>query len=238
VRRSGFTLIELLVVIAIIAILAAILFPVFARAREKARQAACQSNLKQLGLGNAMYASDYDQFYVAVARARTGLPGNGYWWMVLLQPYIKNIQILDCPSVPSPYWCVPRPGVTCDQPDYARYVGGYGINWGNYYNGTTFAGNHVTPAGQKETAIEDVSGTLLVVDVRCIVAAPGTNGGPGHPTFDPELARTDWPQPRHNEGFNTLFCDGHVKFLKTTKQGTDKFTPYPVPGMWTRIAND
>jgi len=89
--RKGFTLIELLVVIAIIAILAAILFPVFARAREKARQSSCLSNVKQLTLAEMMYAQDYDEFVVPYT-----LPGQT--WMTLLGPYIKNLQVHQCPS--------------------------------------------------------------------------------------------------------------------------------------------
>jgi prepilin-type N-terminal cleavage/methylation domain-containing protein len=89
--RKGFTLIELLVVIAIIAILAAILFPVFAQAREKARQTVCASNLKQLGIAQQMYLQDFDeQFFV---RPRDNSVPNRYWqedwWPFLLIPYIK-----------------------------------------------------------------------------------------------------------------------------------------------------
>src|SRR6056297_3095 len=90
-KVSGFTLIELLVVIAIIAILAAILFPVFARAREKARQTSCLSNVKQLGLGVMMYAADYDERLPARSIGGVG-------WYGLLQPYIKNWQVIICPS--------------------------------------------------------------------------------------------------------------------------------------------
>lgn len=92
----GFTLIELLVVIAIIAILAAILFPVFARAREKARQTACLSNLKQIGIASLMYGQDYDE---RTPHAFIGEPGGPYvrWWE-LLEPYINNDQIFECPS--------------------------------------------------------------------------------------------------------------------------------------------
>jgi len=115
-RRSGFTLIELLVVIAIIAILAAILFPVFARAREKARSASCLSNMKQLALGFLMYASDYDSKFPG------GMSVNGNtvweypadaccierdrWASSLVQPYVKNQQLTWCPSEASdvPLW--------------------------------------------------------------------------------------------------------------------------------------
>src|SRR5712691_8661297 len=98
--RRGFTLIELLVVIAIIAILAAILFPVFAHAREKARQTSCLSNLRQLASGMMMYAEDNDGLFVpAVARPSRDIK-NLYEmsWMALIEPYTKNRGIYICPS--------------------------------------------------------------------------------------------------------------------------------------------
>jgi len=98
-KTRGFTLIELLVVIAIIAILAAILFPVFAKAREKARQTSCLSNVKQLMLGVMQYAQDYDETLCIGARWMTN---DGWcWWTDALGPYVKNVQIFKCPSQPS-----------------------------------------------------------------------------------------------------------------------------------------
>lgn len=93
-RQNGFTLIELLVVIAIIAILAAILFPVFAQAREKARGTSCLSNSKQIGLAVVMYVQDYDETYPIACP-------NDWWyyiWTINVQPYIKNVQVFKCPS--------------------------------------------------------------------------------------------------------------------------------------------
>jgi prepilin-type N-terminal cleavage/methylation domain-containing protein len=94
-RSSAFTLIELLVVIAIIAILAAILFPVFAQAREKARQTSCLSNMKQIGIGLLMYASDYDSIYPP---SQLGAGTELVSWPQIMQPYIKNEQVFTCPS--------------------------------------------------------------------------------------------------------------------------------------------
>ena len=115
-RRNGFTLIELLVVIAIIAILAAILFPVFARAREKARQSSCLSNVKQLMLGTLMYAQDYDEVLPRHINDHLGdeWPGGERYlgWTYMIEPYIKNRQILMCPSRTTAnthynYWMIP-----------------------------------------------------------------------------------------------------------------------------------
>jgi prepilin-type N-terminal cleavage/methylation domain-containing protein/prepilin-type processing-associated H-X9-DG protein len=101
--KRGFTLIELLVVIAIIAILAAILFPVFAKAREKARQTACLSNLKELALAGLMYSQDYDE---VICSTQYGQGASQYGYVLLLDPYIKNSQIWTCPSgrVQPNYW--------------------------------------------------------------------------------------------------------------------------------------
>ena len=98
-KRTGFTLIELLVVIAIIAILAAILFPVFARAREKARQTSCLSNVKQLTLAVMMYTQDYDEAYPGYHF--TGSPTDSDQWFEVIAPYVNNDQIFICPSAKS-----------------------------------------------------------------------------------------------------------------------------------------
>src|SRR5687768_15561281 len=106
-KQSGFTLIELLVVIAIIAILAAILFPVFAQAREKARQTSCLSNMKQQGLAVMLYAQDYDETvppWWVWNRVPTNPKGWGeiYYWYVNLLPYVKSRDMFRCPSANGP----------------------------------------------------------------------------------------------------------------------------------------
>src|SRR5579862_5455882 len=111
-QRTGFTLIELLVVIAVIAILAAILFPVFAQAREKARQASCMSNLRQIGMAFDMYVQDYDELLPDRRDLKLSLPGGwkpwttwptsdprAAWALLVMEPYTKNDQIWTCPSV-------------------------------------------------------------------------------------------------------------------------------------------
>ncbi len=217
--RKAFTLIELLVVIAIIAILAAILFPVFARAREKARQASCQSNMKQIGLASAMYNTDWDGRYVMIANSGGGavFPANGVWWEGPLQPYVKNWQVFDCPSWETYAHCAAnRNFCPCDDQTDSRYIGGYGINWGR----TDLDANWEAPAGRKDSQIEDVAGTFLVVESTCIVAC-----------LPPWWDTRDF---RHNEVMNVLFCDGHVKALK---RGDNGVSDRPIGG-WTINPND
>ncbi len=105
--RCGFTLIELLVVIAIIAILAAILFPVFARAREKAKQTSCASNLKQVGTSMLMYVQDYDERFPLDDGGTDDCTDRAYpWaWYNAIMPYMKNDQLLLCPAVSAGIFC-------------------------------------------------------------------------------------------------------------------------------------
>jgi prepilin-type N-terminal cleavage/methylation domain-containing protein/prepilin-type processing-associated H-X9-DG protein len=202
--RKGFTLIELLVVIAIIAILAAILFPVFAKAREKARQASCLSNVKQLGLGIMSYAQDYDEklpprYY----RFDPAVPGGPNWCDHLVQPYIKNTQVIMCPSTTGK---------------------SYGYN--QQYINMVSIGSIVSPAetvmlAEVKKSFNDTGTTGWDLSVF----PPSTFGNPPSipATDEDDMPVTGDPiyAPRargvHNGGGNIGFCDGHAKWMTTTQ---------------------
>ncbi|MBD3291989.1 MAG: DUF1559 domain-containing protein [Armatimonadia bacterium] len=190
--RRGLTLIELLVVIAIIAILAAILFPVFARAREKARQASCMSNHKQMGLAFFMYNADYDEMYVT----------NPYW-KTKLQPYIKNTQINYCPSRKMMPWDPSQ-----EMPWY--YGQGYNIGIPAFPPGM---GSELVAGfvGRAEAQIKSPSSKILIAEWdRCNAGPPIGNRG-----LFAGGATCFWACTTvHNGGSNILFGDGHVKWLK------------------------
>jgi len=183
-RRSGFTLIELLVVIAIIAILAAILFPVFARAREKARQASCNSNLKQLALAGNMYAQDYDERLMQFSLCANGGPGGCWYRWDLLGPYIKNKQLWICPSRSQMSWA---------GGEWTNLEFSYGI----------FC---PTTSGAKLADINAPASVMLFTET---VAAPAT---PNRNCNFPD--RVDWIVNVHNEGTNLAYVDGHAKWNK------------------------
>jgi prepilin-type N-terminal cleavage/methylation domain-containing protein/prepilin-type processing-associated H-X9-DG protein len=192
-RHRGFTLIELLVVIAIIAILAAILFPVFARARENARRASCQSNLKQIGIAAMQYAQDYDETYVSWYLNK--------YWLMNLQPYTKSYQIFVCPSAKA---SVADIATTTDGAGDA----GIGINislFPEYVNSTrppTKISQIDLPA---QTAFfGDNAKSDNTETVHSIMCIPGGTYNGVNAFFS----------DRHLETGNILFVDGHVKAMK------------------------
>jgi len=216
-KRRGFTLIELLVVIAIIAILAAILFPVFSRAREQARKAACASNLKEIGLALRMYSQDWDEKIVPMY---VWNPQNGErrWWMVLIQPYLKNYQILHCPSCQYDGWCV---GISCETfgddnrlplEQRHRYFGGYGYNW--YWTGAPT--DNANTLNMSEAALSRPSEIVAVSDSACVVTGPNPSIGIDFYAWLNGFPGSDNVR-RHNGGANYLFYDGHVKFSTPEK---------------------
>ncbi len=196
-KARGFTLIELLVVIAIIAILAAILFPVFARAREKARQASCASNLQQMTLGMQMYAQDYDE---TLPFSVTGLAtGPLYSVFDVLQPYIKNQQIIICPSDDTP------PSVDLTSLGMGRY---------SYIPNTQIM--PVWIVGLSVTAPVPLS--MVYKPAECAAFADGDLDETQLPAN-----LVVYPVERHNEMANYSFVDGHVKSLSEIPAGHNSY---------------
>lgn len=214
-RRFAFTLIELLVVIAIIAILAAILFPVFARARENARRSSCQSNLKQIGLGVMQYTQDYDEKYPL---RQYGGATNGHImsWRRTTFPYTKSAQIYSCPSnsqnvnynddsnnlTEMGTW-----GLNASSP---RFMRSYGLNANSGKDGDGNGGTAPSEysTSQSLAAVPSTATTILASDYSYSWAEIGLNQAPATYT-------NNWyMSPGHLGTVNFLFCDGHVKAMK------------------------
>lgn len=235
-KSHGFTLIELLVVIAIIVILAAILFPVFGKARENARRSSCASNLKQLGLGLLQYEQDYDECFPSLTMGQFATASNPYlFWPYRVQPYLKSAQVFDCPSFQyksnvtsaptAPNW-------------FSGAEGAYGINV------ATSTGGYPIYVGRKITIVANPADLgLLFEESRELVAGrckgyynslsgfSSSTGGypqvwwtdrttdsPGL-THSPPLITYDYgtPDGRHFDGLNVGFADGHVKWMSYSK---------------------
>ena len=201
----AFTLIELLVVIAIIAILAAILFPVFAQAREKARGISCLSNSRQISLAYTMYATDYDGYLPLTTHS----PNSS--WTDQCQPYIKNRQVYRCPSDQSVNWDVPLPGQT------ARRRSSFYLN--GYMEGLSPWGNTAAISSPASVIYLCESNTNLMGDH----IHPYCWDAPGDPdrncNFGWDFTRresTEVAVRRHHEGSNYGYIDGHVKFSRFT----------------------
>jgi prepilin-type N-terminal cleavage/methylation domain-containing protein/prepilin-type processing-associated H-X9-DG protein len=206
VRKRGFTLIELLVVIAIIAILAAILFPVFARAREAARQSSCLSNLKQLGLATTMYAGDYDEVLPTASNLRRLANGRLEEWYDLLPPYVKNNAVFHCPS---------HPGNRNAAPTYDNM--GYG--WNHQYltvNGmSTNATLFNTGGAVSLPAIQSPAETLCIADSGKTPSYPNNIYCDFlYPPNSPPTQLANRMSDMHNGGANVAFLDGHAKWYR------------------------
>ncbi|MHB8995074.1 MAG: DUF1559 family PulG-like putative transporter [Armatimonadota bacterium] len=201
--RKGFTLIELLVVIAIIAILASILFPVFSKAREKARQTSCLSNIKQLGLAGMMYSDDYDEMLptnVHDINADSAQNAGDMTWRAMVLPYVKNTQIFLCPSNRNPGTPVFSGGM-----DYGQNAG-YGLNVVHWAGGDSAT----PPFGRDLGGCEDVSSVIFLFESDGSESI--SNGGDGTHGWIPTA---NWAK-RHNEGSNVAFVDGHAKWTKAS----------------------
>ena len=197
----AFTLIELLVVIAIIAILAAILFPVFAQARDKARATACMSNMKQVGTSIQMYVQDYDErlFFRTtsskiVTRSNIAASTNANRWWNMLMPYLKSNGVFNCPSDP--------------QPTFSPDANGSNVIRRSYIANT--AVESLTLA-----QIDRPAETLVVTEkVDVLAGAPNTSSWIG--AFNGEMSRnplTNGVATRHQNGTECAFMDGHARWL-------------------------
>jgi prepilin-type N-terminal cleavage/methylation domain-containing protein/prepilin-type processing-associated H-X9-DG protein len=231
----AFTLIELLVVIAIIAILAAILFPVFAQAREKARQSTCISNLKQIGVACLQYAQDYDECY-PLARWDHGGSGLRMNWVQASMPYMKNLQVYTCPNDP---W---SPG----DPGYYN-IGGFWLPTGVAPIRTSYAYNAEMGLGSSSGAptpktlsdIQAPAGIVMATDAGMRKIGSNANYANWTPQIETWIlcAPYDWrnnnnsnndlkqmgsPALRHQETSTVLWADGHVKSAKLNNFYLDK----------------
>ena len=226
--QEGFTLIELLVVIAIIALLAAILFPVFARARENARRASCQSNLKQMGLGILQYTGDNDELYPLRRFAPFGT-GAAYSssdgsqrdydqnsWRTSIQPYIKSTQLFSCPSNTD------NSKATYD-PEFAR---SYAANWA-YGADLVDRGvfNQTTPRALAEMA--SPAQTIAVCEIKGVPYVAFNVERPTSPSYSDagtgggtSAGYGEMLYVGHLSTSNYLFADGHVKAMRPTATGT------------------
>jgi prepilin-type N-terminal cleavage/methylation domain-containing protein len=212
--RNGFTLIELLVVIAIITVLAAVLFPVFSQAREKARATSCLSNCRQLGLAITMYADDHDEGYPCTCMTGMGMmPSDLQDWVITVQPYIKNSAILHCPSDSSPL------GSNMMTPRTSSYgFNGYFMPVDPPYYGVQMA------------AINRPAECVLVTELADTWSQdffePMYWGDPPKVT-DANMQMMEWDmlnqQPlstairRHQQGTNYVFAEGHAKWQRFTQ---------------------
>ena len=213
---EGFTLIELLVVIAIIAILAAILFPVFAQVRERARAISCTSNLKQLGLGCLMYEQDNDEklipTFIQLPQPVDSNPVDYFiTWRVLVQPYIKNSKIYVCPSNTAnagTMW-----GMT-ERPDL-DYASTYAMNDGfNYVDNSVGGHGAIAPGWPSPGSLAQLqtpSSDIMLMDA---------NNGGAMAYLDTGLFHGTWLIPfgqPHQRRCNFTFEDGHVKSEKISQ---------------------
>ena len=226
-RKAGFTLIELLVVIAIIAILAAILFPVFAKAREKARQISCLSNMKQLSLGFIQYTSDSDGVMPNASDGQAGnavlppgSPGPGWMYYTGFMNGTGNSTVFD-PTQGALYGYVKSAAVYVCPDDSLAAKNGPGGRTGNSYGVGACTVSTVATGGirrgKSEAAFDNSSGALLLAEESFTdPATPNDNAGT---TNDAYL----WPNPtntaqhdrittRHSGGSNIAFLDGHAKW--------------------------
>ena len=208
-RNKGFTLIEILIVVAIIAILAAILFPVFARARENGRRASCASNVKQISLGIMQYAQDYDEKLPLFQTSGFAIgTTNGTAWSQQIQPYLNSMQIFQCPSEPNPSAAAGTNGAGYTDYGMATYC--------TIYNGCTSYSTGVALASFVSPSL-----SVMVFEMPNGAANNGYNGctnwncsGSANTPGKLAFAGPGADAQIHLAGENVGFADGHVKWMK------------------------
>jgi len=246
-QQRGFTLIELLVVIAVISILAAILFPVFARARENARRATCQSNLKQAGLAFMQYTQDYDEKLPFSLNTQLIVGPTSIGWDTCIAPYLGiKVGVANAPLLlqcPSDTVIRSNPAYTArtyamPMPFRNSTTGGFPMHGtGGWYGscGVTGTVGGCVPLA----AIDDPSQTLLLVENPTTGNFFASSSGGICATAQNQ--QTSTTTPIHLGGWNYLFTDGHVKWLrpeKTVGTGTMASADGSAKGMWTLDPND
>jgi prepilin-type N-terminal cleavage/methylation domain-containing protein len=207
-KKRGFTLIELLVVIAIIAILAAILFPVFAQAREKARQSACASNCRQIGLALMMYAQDYDEILVMRYYGRN----NELSWKDVMAPYLKSADIYRCPSNPR-----------ARKPDaLGKYAGGYAM-WLPDATLAAAIGNGMAYP-QPTAGIANPSSSLIILEHSYNWTDTGPYLAYNEPAKDSGAipGPSEWNSGHDVAAGNIIYLDGHAKYTRLIRTFDDR----------------
>ena len=223
-KHRAFTLVELLVVIAIIAILAAILFPVFSRAREQARKSSCASNLKQLGLAAQMYTQDYDETLAPYSTASPTV-----YWPNIIEPYVKNRMTWFCPSYersvtnPSPYASTYGTNYIIRGKRLAEFSRPtqvlFFVDTEGAYTGSESKNAGCSGFSEGFLRVYDPVEQATITQTPCTAYLQTTAGA----------------SPRHLGGSNVTFVDGHVKWVKQDvliKQETDAEHPVDIHGRW------